>query len=142
MNYKIMIEGQEIPVPEEIGKDDDSVKRALTPFYPEVANAMITRVATDDTTTVTVVKRAGTKGARNPLEKLAACKGGKNPAVELYDRLENGDQTFDPLAMMEIEEQIDKAIEAGETQAAMVVHAFKRLANAAPQPAAELVSGF
>ena len=62
MNYLIKIEGQEIPVPEEIGKSDESVKQVLTPYYPQAANSLITRVEKDDLVTITVVKQAGTKG--------------------------------------------------------------------------------
>ena len=86
MNYNVLIEGQTIPVPEEIGASDEAVKRALTPFYPEVANAMVTRVVKEETTTITVVKRAGTKGAG--MQDLVDCAGGRNPAIALYEELQ------------------------------------------------------
>jgi hypothetical protein len=141
MSYVVKIEGQEIPVPDEIGGNDEAVKRALTPYYPEVANAMITRVEKDGVTTITVVKRAGTKGA-DPLEHLLACEGGKNPAIALCEEIEADDQARDPLYLVDLDARIEAAIEAGEQQARMVDRALERLKKTSAIPAPDVVMGF
>lgn len=65
MNYEILIEGQTIPMPEEIAGDDSALKSALSPYFPGAANAKFMRSEPkDDVITVTVVKQAGTKGAK------------------------------------------------------------------------------
>ncbi len=144
MTYQIVIEGQTIPVPEEIGASDEAVKRALAPFYPDVANALVTRVTKDELTTITVVKRAGTKGARSPLQHLIDCKGGKNDAIALYEEIQamETDEINDPMKMLEIDGRIEQAIESGKQQAESVVYAAQRLAKAIPQPAPVIVVGF
>jgi hypothetical protein len=145
MNYIVSVEGQNIPVPEEIGASDESVKNALSGLYPEVANAMITRVAKDDTTTITVVKRAGSKGLTG-LDYLKVCPGGKNPAVALYEELQVLDQEDsalkDPVEMLELDARIDGAIREGAEQAQRVEYALKRLTKSASRPAPFVIQGF
>jgi hypothetical protein len=139
--YVVSIEGQTIPVPEEIGADDESVKRAMAPFYPEVANAMITRVEKDGTTTITVVKRAGSKGAG--IADLIACQGGKNPAIALYEEIRSENlELMDPVQLLELDGKLEQAIAEGEEQARAVKHAKERLVKAAPRPAPAVVVGF
>ncbi len=142
MNYIVVIEGQEIPVPEEIGRDDEAVKRALAPYFPDAANAMITRVEEGETVKVTVVKRAGSKGLE-PLQYLLECQGGKNPAIALYEELQGQKPgEMDPEQLLELGARLEAAIEAGREQGAQVDYALKRLAEAAPRPAPEVVQGF
>ena len=125
------------------GSSDQAVKMALTPYYPEAANAMITRVTKDETVTITVVKKAGSKGLL-PVQKLVECKGGKNPAIELYEQIQaqEGRGELDAYDVLKLGEQIDKAIEAGEKQAAAVNHACARLTRAAARPAPVVIQGF
>ena len=61
----IKLEGQEIQLPDAIAQNDEQLKQALTPFYPEMANADIRRETNSKTgqLTVSLVKRAGPKGA-------------------------------------------------------------------------------
>jgi hypothetical protein len=140
--YLVSIEGQSIPIPEEIGADDESVRRSLAPFYPEVANAMITRVEKDGVTTITVVKRAGSKGAQG-IDSLKACAGGKNPAIALYEEIRGtGMELLDPEQLLVLDERLEQAIEAGEAQARAVERARERLAETAPRPAPAVVLGF
>jgi len=159
MNYIVKIEGQEIPVPEEIGATDEAVKRALAPFYPDAANAMITRVDNEGTVTITVVKRAGSKGLTTdfdhgsngleegagtaPLQALIECLGGKNPAVVLYEELaEREREGVDLEALLVLDGQIGQALEAGEKDFQAVGAAYSRLRESRPRPAPELVVGF
>jgi hypothetical protein len=141
MPYMVVIEGQNIPVPDEIGANDDAVKRALTPFYPEVANAMITRTEANGLTTITVVKRAGSKGSG--LDDLMACPGGKNPAIALYEEIEELRGGYvGPYELLSLDTRIEQALEVGQAQAEGIAYAGKRLNAAAPQPAPVLVWGF
>ena len=143
MNYIISIEGQTIPVPEEIGKDDSAVKKALAPFYPQVANAMITRTTKDDTTTVNVVKQAGTKGGYSVFDVLSSCPGGQNTAIKLYRELSNlPDSALDPQALLELDARLEQAIQDGEEESNMVDKALKRLCKARAVPANLVVEGF
>lgn len=140
MNYIVKIEGQEIPLPEEIAKSDEGVKRALAPYYPEAANALITRVENEGVTSITVVKRAGTKGAIGVLH-LVECVGGQNPAIALA--LEIGAmQNLDALGLLELDARIEAAIQDGEAQAEQVKGARERLEKTAPSPAPGLIVGF
>ncbi|MAT45346.1 MAG: hypothetical protein CL609_23705 [Anaerolineaceae bacterium] len=143
MNYLVKIEGQEIPVPEEIGKDDNAVKSALAPFYPQVANAMITRVEKDDTTTITVVKRAGTKGGYDQvLKHLVNCQENKNPAIALYEKIQAEGLTNDPVLLLTAADDIDDAINSGEELAQRLERARDRLIYARHQAAPIVVVGF
>jgi len=149
MNYIIVIEGQNIPVPEEIGASDENVKKALAPFYPDAANAMITRVTKDETVTVTVIKKAGTKGGRRkrrddrtPLERLIACKGGMNPALELYRKFQALEGELGPEAALSLGSEIDRALDDGARQMEALQKAQTRLLKAAPLAAPALVTGF
>lgn len=148
MNYIVVIEGQNIPLPEEIAMDDAKVRQALAPFFPDAANAMITRTKgkDDETTLVNVVKKAGSKGKgmqASPYDHLRACKGGMNPAIELYRRMQaEGEQQIDPEWLLEHGTEIEQAVEQGEKQLAMLENAVKRLRLAKAQPAPEVMAGF
>jgi hypothetical protein len=157
--FKVKIEGQEIPLPEEIGATDEGVKKALAPFYPDVANALITRVEKDGEVTITVVKRAGTKGADDdgadhdlregadhdlPLRGLVGCRGGRNPAVALYVELQQrgDDLVGDAEAMLALDKRVEIALKKGTEQAEMVSRALRRLGEARAQAAPGVIKGF
>ena len=141
MPYNVLVEGQTIPVPDEIGASDEAVKRALAPFYPEVANALITRVEKDGVVTINVVKRAGSKGN---LDQLLACPAGQNPAIALYEEFQRADPfaEADPYQLLELDTRIAEAVKEGERQGQAVDHALKRLIKSAPRRANHLVQGF
>ena len=143
MNYIISIEGQTIPVPEEIGKDDSSVIKALAPFYPQVAKALITRTTKDDTVTVNVVKQASTKGGYSVFDVLANCPSSQNPAFELYRQLSNlPDSALEPEKLLEMDARLEQAIQEGEADADMLEKALKRLHKARAVPSSLVVEGF
>jgi hypothetical protein len=56
----VLIEGQTILLPKSIAASDETLKRALAPFYPGVSNATIQR--DEKTGKIEIIKRAGTKG--------------------------------------------------------------------------------
>jgi hypothetical protein len=142
--YKISIEGQMIPVPEEIGADDEKVKKSLTPYWPDAANALITRTEKDGVITVNVIKKAGTKGgAPVPIQRLLACEQRKNPAIALYEEL--GQEHPDGMTAedaLEMNARIERAIEAGLAENRRLEEALRRLEQAQPIPAPEVVMGF
>lgn len=68
---KLAGDGQEIPMDDAIANNDDLLKRALTPFYPEMANAQIRREQIAGQLVVSLVKQAGSKGSPAVLPMLA-----------------------------------------------------------------------
>jgi len=57
----VLIEGQTILLPKNIAANDETLKRALAPFYPGVSNSTIKR--DEKTGKIEIIKRAGTKGS-------------------------------------------------------------------------------
>ena len=55
-------DGLTIETPDEIARNDELLKRALAPHYPDLANASISREEKDGVLKVTLSKRAGPKG--------------------------------------------------------------------------------
>lgn len=142
MNYVIKIENQEIPVPEDIGSSDDAVKKALAPFFPDAANALITRTTKDDTITINVVKKAGSKGAA--LNYLIECEGGKNPAISMVETIEktNMETMGDIEMLLALDTQIADAVREGTAQAGMIKAAIHRLSKSKPVPSPVVPIGF
>ncbi len=114
-SYTVKIEGQSIPLPEEIAATDDGVKRALATYYPDIANALITRSAEKDgQVEITVIKRAGTKGV---LPALIDAPAGRNPAIEMYEKIKHRGEDIAPLELLEMDMAIDEAMSYCEKQA-------------------------
>jgi hypothetical protein len=61
-------DGVTIELEDEIARSDELLKRALSPHYPDVANALISRQEKDNLLKVTISKRAGSKGNMNAAE--------------------------------------------------------------------------
>jgi hypothetical protein len=59
----IKIEGQEIPLDAAIAADDNLLKTALSPYYPSIKNAQITRETRIGQMIVSIVKKAEHKGS-------------------------------------------------------------------------------
>ena len=141
---KVILDGQTITLPDEVAETDEAVIRALTPLYPDVANAEIGRKQENGETVVTVVKRPGTKGAAHKVvENLRAAPGGANPAVSLCLALrrENIEQAS-PDDLLAWRERIDAALEAGEAELEDVRATLKGLIAAAPVPSRDVPAGF
>ncbi|MDQ3061434.1 MAG: hypothetical protein M3R14_01005, partial [Acidobacteriota bacterium] len=58
----VKIEGQEFPLNVAIAADDNLLKAALTPHYPSIKNAQITRETRAGQMIVSIVKKAEHKG--------------------------------------------------------------------------------
>lgn len=62
MRAVLDIEGQQVEVPLDIARDDDKLRRTLSPLFPGAANARFERKEEGDMLTVRVIKQLGTKG--------------------------------------------------------------------------------
>ena len=148
MSYVVTIEGQKIPLPDEIGSDDVKVRQALAPYFPDAANALITRTEKAGEVTINVIKKAGTKGVPSTkglqagLQTLQDGPGGKNPAVALYEAIKSRQEPLSPAELLELDGRIEQAVAEGERQRKAEQHAARRLIEARPQPAPEVVQGF
>ncbi len=146
MNYIISIEGQSIPMPEEVASSDDKLKAALAPYFPGAANSKIMRSdPKDETITVTVIKQAGTKGAGTELMKLIAAPESHNPVAELFQRLNDIDERMIRLSSVELlalDEEIGAAQSKGEEQRNAMRSTQNLLERMDAQPAMDLVEGF
>ena len=60
--YFAVIEGQRIPIPLDIANDDAAIAIALTPYYPEAAEAELEREETDGMVLIKVTPKAKPKG--------------------------------------------------------------------------------
>ncbi len=119
MKYIAIIEGQQIPLDETIAQDDNTLKTAISVYFPEYANAEIERQTTDDTVSIRLVKKAGTKGnliQEIPIQQLQECRQEINPALKLSWQLKfldiKNQITLEDLITLQPE--IDKAIKSGE----------------------------
>lgn len=140
MTYNIVIDGQTMTLPPGIEKDED-IRRALEPYFPEVKTALLQRKEEGDVVTVTIVKKAGSKGA-DPLGKLRKCAGGKNPTIELYEEIDLLGPEADIVDLLVYESRIDQALEKGEEQRNAMKSTASRLADSVPLPAPFVVVGF
>lgn len=137
----VLLEGQELELPDEIVATDDLLKKALSPYYPGVSDAEIKRETKDDKAIVTVVKRAGPKGNANlVVASLDETPRHLNPAIALYQQLQDSTMLPEDLALME--SHIDQAIEQGEAEMRAVNEASQKLAAAAPVPGPIVFPGF
>ncbi len=58
----VKIEGQEFPLPVSVAADDSLLKTALSPHYPSIKNAQISRETRAGQMIVSIVKKAEHKG--------------------------------------------------------------------------------
>ena len=136
----IKIEGQDIPLADDIASDDEKLRRVLAPFYPETANATFGRETKDGALVVTVTKRAGKLGL-TPLAALLAVPRWLNPAVALYQRISQDDEVS-PEKIAALSDEIQQACEAGNAEVTAVQKARERLAKARPRPSIGVPLGF
>ena len=141
----VEIEGRKIPIAKELASSDDLLKRAFCGLFSWASEARVDRSKEADGL-IKLVKSAGTKGSRSsitPLQYLRRVKGGKNPIIELYEKLA-GQQlgTLDPAQVLFLEKKIRKTVELGEAQLEMLHEAVDRLRKSVARPAHSIPSGF
>ena len=143
MQYSVFHEGQTIPVPAEIGIDEQKLRRALSSIIPGIAEAKITATVKDDLTTFTIIKTAGTKGVVSPLDTLIACEGGLNPAVAYYQTIGQLDLTaLSAEAATRMDAEIEQALTQGKKHHEQIEKSLNRLAASRPVAAPRVILGF
>lgn len=128
----IEIEGQQIPVDEEIASDDNLLRQLLRPYYPDASNAKIDRKEGE---IIKVVKVAGPKGT-TPLEMLLDAPETVNPALVVCRKVQRQELTtaLDYDSMKQLAAEIDEAIEIGTTEVEAVNRSIAVLQKSAPAP--------
>jgi hypothetical protein len=152
-------DGLTIEIEDEIARSDDLLKRALSPHYPDLANALISREEKEGILKVTVSRRAGPKGSLqtgkvespNPVVlALEEAPDYLNPALalawQLYFQATSGNNP--DVKGLPLEEQlalqavITEAILKGEVEASEVQKTVDRLRTAPNVPSRRLPEGF
>jgi hypothetical protein len=143
--YVVKIEGRNnIPVPEDIAKDEQKLRRALSTVVNGIADAKIEyHDEKDGMVEIEVIKRAGAKGIDDSqvlvLADLMKRPEKRNPAILCFLDLSGLDKNkLDPARMFELGEQIDKAIEAGAQQGTDISTTCAMLVDA-PSAASSLI---
>lgn len=126
----VKLEGREITIEDEIAKDDDLLRAALQPSWPDAKTATFTRKKDGDNLTVTVAKKAGTKGSL--IDRLLAAPDGINPAVAMSARIRelqaSGKLTSETITKLLPE--IEAAAEQGERDLEATKHVTRDLGEA------------
>lgn len=144
---------QQFPIPQEIGTDDNLIKRALAGVIPYIDSAKLERSEENNVVTVKVTKSHAPKGAGDPgslfcplIESLINAKGkGRNPVIGLFLEVESIKRqihTFEPHEILALDRKIANTLSAGED----LQHAFSQtlqyLANSPALPAKVVPMGF
>jgi hypothetical protein len=140
----LRIEGQSLELPENIAVNDDAVRRAIAPLFPQIASARFERVTDKDgRTELKVTKEAGVKGLtpETLVDTLKRCPRHINPALALSHKLQqaNINQIEDILTL---ERQVEAAIQKGEYELKVTNAIFTRLLHAPAVPSSKTPLGF
>jgi hypothetical protein len=135
-------DGQEFPLPDDVARSDELLRQALVPFYPEVAGADIKRENKNGELVVTVIRRAGTKGA--PLPYLIAASEEINPALVMAWELKKleAEGELELAGLMALQPRLERAIRQGEEEGRRVETALKELKASRPEPGGRGMPGF
>ncbi len=142
---QIKIEGQTITLDDEIAESDDTLRAALQVNWPDAKTATFTRVdkrSSGGQLTVTVAKKAGTKGS--VIDALLAASEAINPAIVMSDRIRELAEAgqLDPEAIRAMIPQIAAAAETGQSDLHAVDVALCALHDAPTLPATDIPLGF
>jgi hypothetical protein len=144
------IKGDTVGITDEIARDDDLLKAALAPTWPDARTAGFKREGGKDgkELVVTVQKKAGTKGMPDPesglIQRLFSAPEGINPAVEMSEKLASmereGQLSMERLRAMLPE--IEAAANLGERDMEATRTAIRSLEDAVPITGREIPLGF
>ena len=147
--YVVKIEGRNnIPVPEDVAKDEQKLRRALSAVVNGIADAKIEyHDEKDGVVEIEVIKRAGAKGIDDSqalvLADLMKRPEKRNPAILCFLDLSSLDKNkLDPARMFELGEQIDEAIEAGAQQGTDISTTCAMLVDAPSATSSLIVLGY
>lgn len=152
-------DGMTIEIEDEIARSDDLLKRALSPHYPDLANALISREEKDGVLRVTVSKRAGPKGSNQAdysaglnqvVLSLNEASDYLNPALalawQIYSQYHSASNTGEQVLTLDnqltLQNQISEAILEGEEEALQVKKAIDLLKTTPPAPSNRVPQGF
>jgi hypothetical protein len=141
----LQIEGQTLELPETVAVNDDCLRRAIAPLFPQAANARFERVTdAEGRTVIKMTKEAGTKGltAEALAKVLKGCPRHVNPAVVLHQRLQSMSDHFPYEDVLRLEAQIERAVKAGERELKVTHAILSRLLHAPGVPAQTPPVGF
>ena len=143
---KISTDGTEFELKDDVARDDQRLREALTPFYPEMANAEITRSEQDGRLIVTMAKRAGTKGfsRADVLTMLRNAMETVNPAVLMQDKLRRMEERgeLNVRILMRLQPEIRRAMNDGQKQIEEVKASLKLLGEGKSVAARSVPAGF
>ena len=135
MQVIVEIEGQTIPVDEDIANDDALLRQLFSPYYPDVANARIDRKEGE---VIKIIKVAGSKGAikPTPLETLLLAPEEVNPAVRMCRIVQHHELTnqLEYESMASLSADIETAIRLGAQEAETVQKSLVILQKSSPVP--------
>lgn len=141
MQYILKLEGQNIPLTPEVAANDQTIRDAIAPFFPDATTAEIKREEADGITVIRLVKKAGTKG--NVMQKLVMAENQLNPASALSWQLKmaeiKGELTLETL--LGIQPVIQTAIEEGEQWQTDIRRAICHLKNCQSMPSIHPIIG-
>lgn len=140
----VIVEGQRIPLTSEQSVTDESIVNTLLPFYPDVANATISRKVVDGEEHIEIVKKVGTKGNCNLIKSLQTAPESINPALSLSWKLKQleiqGQLTLETL--VSISEEIEVAIAQGEQATKATTTTIAHLTTSSPIPSKYPIPNF
>lgn len=140
----LQIEGQSLELPETIAVNDDAVRRAIAPLFPQIASARFERITDKEGRTVLkVTKEAGVKGLtpETLVNILKRCPRHINPALVLSRKLDQ--TTADRIEdILTLERQLASAIRTGEHELQVTNAIFTRLLHAPAVPSTKTPIGF
>ncbi|MFZ1041591.1 MAG: hypothetical protein WAN58_09825 [Anaerolineales bacterium] len=146
--YVVKIEGRNnIPVPEDVAKDEQKLRRALSAVVNGIADAKIEyHEEKEGVVEIEVIKRAGAKGIDDSqalvLADLMKRPEKRNPAIACFLRLSEVDKTkLDPARMFEIGDEVDKALADGEQQGKDISRTHEMLVDAPSAGSSLIVLG-
>ena len=147
--YVVKIEGRNnIPVPEDVAKDEQKLRRALSTVVNGIADAKIEyHEEKEGVVEIEVIKRAGAKGIDDSqalvLADLMKRPEKRNPAIACFLRLSEVDKTkLDPARMFEIGDEVDKALADGEQQGKDISRTHEMLVDAPSAGSSLIVQGY
>ena len=136
MPYKLFLEGQEIPLSDEVASTDNNLRSAIAPYFPEIGTAEIVRQEKNGITEIRIVKRAGTKG-NNAFSNLMDSETEINPALELTWQLSHLERQAELSieVLLQFQDQIDNAVKTGEDWERTITDSLKVLSKCSLTPA-------
>ena len=142
----ISIEGQTLQLPPEVAVSDDAIRRAMSPIFPQIATATLSRTTNpaDGSTIIKAIKQAGTKGHYDTiLTKLKNSPQHINPIFPLYQRLYGNNGPFENAeTFFLIQNDIGKALRDGESEHQAIENIRQRLLDAPSHPSSTIPVAF